>query len=394
MKVSAPLALDPQHYTKDFVETLCRQGAFEAAAENCLIEISDDGVVLDLRGAVLDGEDFTGSGIHVHDCSGVTIKNGIIKGFYYGIRASDAADLTIENCVVSDNYNPRDRGWLTDTIDPVEEGFGGGVYLIRVTDSLIKANQLSNNFDGLCLVRSDRNRILENDASYNSNVGIHLVKSAHNLIEGNRADHCVRYTGRFWCDTADSAGILLEEYSHHNRIFSNRMRYSGDGFFIRANNRHGSNHNYVARNDASFSPNNAFEAGFSEDNAFEENIASYSNYGFWLGYSSGNVLRGNLMQSNRFDGVAMEGGSRNTLESNKLDGNRSGIRLWEKAAQWESQEQGPYGGHKISGNEVKNSRETGILYPGHWDVLLEQNDFDNNQEDVRRGPPEPRLETG
>ena len=391
MKVSAPLALDPQRYTKDFVETLWRQGAFEAAAEGCLIEVSADGVILDLRGAVLDGEDFSGFGIHVHDCAGVTIKNGIIKGFYYGIRASDAANLTIENCVVSDNYNPRDHGWLTDTIEPAEEGFGGGVYLIRVTDSLIKGNQLSNNFDGLCLVRSDRNRILENDASYNSNVGIHLVKASHNTIEGNRADHCIRYTGRFWCDTADSAGILLEEYSHHNRILNNRMRYSGDGFFIRANNWHGSNHNYVAGNDASFSPNNAFEVGFSTDNVFEENIASYSNYGFWLGYSSGTVLRGNLIQSNRFDGVAMEGGSRNTFEANKIDGNRSGIRLWEKAAQGESQERDPDGGHKISGNEVKNSRESGILYPGHWDVFLGGNELDNNQEDVRRGPAEPKF---
>jgi parallel beta-helix repeat protein len=391
MKVSASLALEPHRYTKDFVETLRRQGAFEAAAESCLIEISTDGVVLDLRGAVLDGEDFTGSGIHVHDCAGVTIKNGIIKGFYYGIRAGDVANLTIENCVVADNFNPRDRGWLTDTIDPVEEGFGGGVYLIRVTDSLIKGNQLSNNFDGLCLVRSDRNRILENDASYNSNVGIHLVRASHNTIEGNRADHCIRYTGRFWCDTADSAGILLEEYSHHNRILNNRMRYSGDGFFIRANNRHGSNHNYVAGNDASFSPNNAFEVGFSTGNAFEENIASYSNYGFWLGYSSGTVLRGNLIQSNRFDGVAMEGGSRNTFEANKIDGNRSGIRLWEKAVQGESQERGPDGGHRISGNEVKNSRESGILYPGHWNVFLGDNDLDNNQEDVRREPAEPRL---
>ena len=394
MKVSAPLALDPHRYTKDFVETLCRQGAFEAAAKGCLIEISADGVVLDLRGAVLDGEDFTGFGIHVHDCAGVTIKNGIIKGFYYGIRASDAANLTIENCVVSDNYNPRDRGWLTDTIDPVEEGYGGGVYLIRVTASLIKANQFNNNFDGLCLARSSRNRIQENDASYNSNVGIHLVQSAHNTIERNRADHCIRYTDRFWCDTADSAGLMLEEYSHHNRVLNNRMRYSGDGFFIRANNRHGSNHNYVAGNDASFSPNNAFEVGFSEGNAFEDNIASYSNYGFWVGYSNETVVRRNLIQSNRFDGVSMESGSRNRFEANKIDGNRSGIRLWEKAVPGESQERGSDGGHKIVGNEVKNSRESGVLYPGHWDVFLGDNDFGSNRDDVRRGSAETRLETG
>lgn len=391
MKVSASLALDPQRYTKDFVEKLCRRGALEAAAEDCLIEISTDGVALDLRGAVLDGEDFTGLGIHVHDCAGVTIKNGIIKGFYYGIRACDAANLTIENCVVSDNFNPRDRGWLTDDIDPVEEGFGGGIYLIRVADSLIKANQLNNNFDGLCLVRSDRNRILENDASYNSNVGIHLLRATHNTIEGNRADHCIRYTGRFWCDTADSAGILIEEYSHHNKIVNNRMRYSGDGLFVRANNRHGCNHNYIAGNDARFSPNNAFEVVFSEGNAFEENIASYSNYGFWLGYSTGTVLKGNLIQSNRFDGVAMEGGSRNTFEANKIDGNRSGIRLWENAARGESQKRGPDGSHKINGNKIKNSRGSGILYPGHWDVLMGDNELENNQEDLRRGPTEPTL---
>ena len=47
------------------------------------------------------------------------------------------------------------------------------------------------------------------------------------------------------------------------RIIDNSMRYSGDGLFIRANNRHGSDHNHIARNDGSFSPNNAFEAGFS-----------------------------------------------------------------------------------------------------------------------------------
>jgi parallel beta-helix repeat protein len=164
------------------------------------------------------------------------------------------------------------------------------------------------------------------------------------------------------------------------------MRYSGDGLFIRANNRHGSNHNYAAKNDASFSPNNAFEIGFSTGNAFEDNIASYSNYGFWLGYSDGTVLRRNLIQSNRFDGVAVEGGNRNTFEENKIDGNRSGIRLWEKSDPGEGQERAPNGANKISGNEVKNSREFGILYPEDWDVLLGQNNFGNNRVDVRRGP--------
>ena len=315
MKIRRTTRLEPRRYTRSEGET------------DALIEVSRDGVEIDLAGAVLDGEDRTGFGVYLHDCRRVTIRNGIIKGFYYGIRAENVRELRIENCVVSDNHNP-DVGWLSDTDDPVEDGFGGGVYLCEVYDSLILGNDMNNNLNGIDLVRSDRNTIRENNASGNGNIGIHLLRSSHNSIESNRADHCIRYTDRFWCDTADSAGVLLEEYSSHNRIADNSMRYCGDGFFIRANNRHSCNHNYVARNDASFSPNNAFEAVFSEFNVFEDNIAAFSNYGFWLGYSRNSVVRGNRISTNRLDGVSIEHGSHNTIEDNDIEGNRTGIRLW------------------------------------------------------------------
>ena len=152
---------------------------------------------------------------------------------------------------MSDNHNPRDVGWLPDTGDLVEDGFGGEVYLRDVSDSLIENNEFNNNFDGILLVDSERNAIHKNKASYSSNVGIHLVGSCHNALKANRADHCIRYTGDFCCDTANSSGMLLEEYSHHNRIVGNSLRYGSDGLCIRANNRHGCNHNYIARNDAS-----------------------------------------------------------------------------------------------------------------------------------------------
>ena len=93
----------------------------------------------------------------------------------------------------------------------------------------------------------------------------------------------------------------MEEYSHYNKIIGNSLRYSGDGFFIRAND-----HNYVARNEGSFSPNNAFEAVFSRYNVFEDNVADFSNYGFWLGYSRDTVVLRNRARSNRVDGIAIE----------------------------------------------------------------------------------------
>ena len=271
--------------------------------------------MLDLSGVTLDGEGAGGVGIRVHDCDDVTIENGVITGFHYGIQAHNVSNLNIRGCVVSDNTNPTDAGWLPDTVAPVEEGFGGGIHLYKVRHSVIENNQLNNNFNGVSLVRSEHNVIGGNHASYCGNVGIYLLKSSHNQVLHNLAEHCIRYTDRFWCDTADSAGILLEDGSNHNRIVGNSLRYSGDGFFIRApHNREPSNHNFISGNDGSYSPNNAFEAVFSSENVFEDNVANYSNYGFWLGYSTNTTVKGNEIRACRFDGIAIEHGQDNRIE--------------------------------------------------------------------------------
>ena len=101
------------------------------------MEVSAAGTEVDMSGAVLDDESNGGVGIHVHDCDGVTIKHGVIKGFHHGIRAVNVTRLRILNCVVSDNHNPLDTGWLPDSVEPVEEGFGGGIYLFGVSDGIV-----------------------------------------------------------------------------------------------------------------------------------------------------------------------------------------------------------------------------------------------------------------
>ena len=381
------VSLAPGRYIKDSFQSQEYRGIVPSPAEDCLIEVTEDGTTVDLNGSVLDGERSLRVGIFVHDCEGITIKQGMVKGFYYGIRAVNVSRLTIEDCVVSDNHNPRDVGWLPDTVEPLEEGFGGGIYLFQVSDSLIEGNHLNNNFNGVSLVRSQRNRIIGNNASYSGNIGIHLLGSSHNIIEENVADHCIRYTDRFWCDTADSAGILLEEYSDHNRVVDNSLRYNGDGFFIRANNRHGCNHNYVARNDASFSPNNAFEAVFSQHNIFDDNIADFSNYGFWLGYSIDTVVTGNRIRSNRLDGIAIECGYHNSIQGNRIEGNQAGIRLWCGGSPKKEEEiRSPSTGYKISKNRITGSRECGVLVSEDHDVLLEDNIYQDNRHDFLRKP--------
>ena len=249
-----PVFVTPGRYTRQTFDALHFVGLAASSSDDCIIDISVDGLVLELSGVVLDGEGSGRVGIRVHDCENVTIANGVIKGFHYGIHASNVTNLNIQGCVVSDNTNPPDAGWLPDTEEPVEEGFGGGIYLYRVSHSVIENNQVGNNFNGISLVRSDHNMIGGNHASHCGNVGIYLLMSSHNDVLHNLAEHCIRYTDRFWCDTADSAGILLERDSNYNRIIGNSLRYSGDGFFIRANLGHSSDHNFIKETTAAFPP--------------------------------------------------------------------------------------------------------------------------------------------
>ena len=377
----------PDRYTKGTFPPSQYQGLQAPSSPGTVIEICADGVVLDLSGVVLDGEAAGGIGIWVHDCNDVTIINGVVIGFHFGIYADNVTNLVIRGCVVSDNTNPLGAGWLPDMAAPVEEGFGGGIYLYRIRNSAIENNQANNNFNGISLIRSEHNLISGNNASYCGNVGIYLLKSSHNEILQNRAEHCIRYTDRFWCDTADSAGILLENGSNHNRVVGNSLRYSGDGFFIRAHNREPSDDNFISGNDASYSPNNAFEAGFSSGNVFEDNIANYSNYGFWLGYSTNSTVKGNEIKANRFDGIAIEHGQDNRIEGNRIEGNRYGIRLWsDPVPEGSASPVSPTRRYTVSGNQIKNSRDCGMLVTEDHEVGLKENSFELNRRDYVRQP--------
>src|SRR6185436_9715343 len=108
----------------------------------------------------------------------------------------------------------------------------------------------------------------------------------------------------------------------NNQILSNKFRFGGDGFFIGNENGCPSNGNLVQGNDGSAAGANAFEATFSSGNQFIDNTADGSNYGFWLGYShDGNVIKGNSIRANNTNGIEIEHGQHNIIESNEVVGN-------------------------------------------------------------------------
>jgi parallel beta-helix repeat protein len=120
----------------------------------------------------------------------------------------------------------------------------------------------------------------------------------------------------------------------YNIILRNSFRFGGDGVFMSGFPRQGkneccpSNSNYLAYNDCSYSPNNAFESTFARNNTFVHNTVTGSNYGFWLGYSYSNKVVNNSIGSCVTAGIAIEHGQHNLVEGNSFVNNTIGVWMW------------------------------------------------------------------
>jgi parallel beta-helix repeat protein len=203
--------------------------------------------------------------------------------------------------------------------------------LLKYTDgATITGITARNSQNGIGLIGSRGSYVADNDVSFNSGWGIHLYQSAGNVIVRNQAHHNVRCESSSYSHGCDSAGLLLRERSDSNLVVDNNLTYSGDGFFLSGQRGvvQPSIGNLVSRNDASFSPHNAFESTFSAWNVFLDNRADSSGYGFWLGYSSGNTVSGNTIVGSKAVAIAIEHGSDNIIASNVIIGGRRGIYLF------------------------------------------------------------------
>ncbi|MBL9121407.1 MAG: right-handed parallel beta-helix repeat-containing protein [Phycisphaerae bacterium] len=330
-------------------------------------------VVLDLNGSTLVGSGGVTYGVQSIGHSSVSIVNGTIKGYYYGVRAENGSSVIVTGCTLSDNYvDPASLGggapFLNINVGPTLPNLtnlGGGLYLRNVVGATVTGNTMRNGENGIDLFDVTGALVSDNDCSHNTGWGIHLNASLLNIISDNNADSCTR------AGLGDSAGILLVNGSSSNQILNNSFRFSGDGFFI--GNEHGcpSNDNLIQGNDGSGAGANAFEATFSSGNQFIGNTANGSNYGFWLGYShSGNVVRGNEIRANNTNGIEIEHGQGNVIEDNLITGNGGkGIVLRTDGSAPFSEAQFPCldlpnqsqsTGYTIRGNVIKQNFGKGI----------------------------------
>ena len=288
------------------------------------VSIGAPGITLDMNGAELVGTNFQNYGVTCIGFDGVTVTNGTIRNYYYGMRVELGSGIQILNNNLSANWvDPLSKTpqapFLNINVGPNlgdTTNLGGGLFMRCCTLATISGNLLGDQENGMDLYFVTNSTISGNDASTNTGWGIHLHGSTGNTISGNTCDDCTRP------GLKDSAGVLVVKGSHSNRFLNNSFQGGGDGLFI--GNEHGcpSNDNLRQGNNGSFAGANAFEATFSSGNQFIDNIADGSNYGFWLGYShSGNVIQGNSIRANNVNGIEIEHGQNNVIEANEIIGN-------------------------------------------------------------------------
>ena len=260
------------------------------------IIIEKSGIVLDGKGARLRGPKFGGkpntyidTAISALGVNNVTLKNLVVEGWGIGLRVENGSGWLIENCHFCDNFHDPDFGWG-------ETPQRGGIILTHVKGSTIRKCKANRVWNGCVLVRSDENKIEENDFSYTSNTCLKFWTSSRNQVTNNKLDYGIRKKPNE-VHARDSTCVLLEAGSNDNRFIDNSMTHGGDGIFLRSLNQWVSTGNYFEKNDCSYANNNCVECS-SPGNIFVNNKANHGSYGFWMGGSDKTVLLENEVSHN------------------------------------------------------------------------------------------------
>ncbi len=302
------------------------------------ITIDADNVTLDGQGATIMGTDKTNSqGIKVFGRKNVVIKNLRVLNYYHGVSIKQSSGIEISHCTVTLTTEIQSNTLFLDIWRPAAEAYGGAIFLEQVTDAKIHDNDIQHQMNGILSYHCKRLEVINNLANYCSGFGFHLYDTCDSTYLNNYADYCCRY---YRTDSsshlgADATGFLIVYKSCNNVFRKNHARLGGDGFFLAGLTPDGidvgCNNNLFEENDASYSPNNAFEGVFSKGNIYRGNKASYSNYGFWLGFSSDCTLTNNQMHGNRQAGIAVENGIHFRVSNNDLQNNTHGILIWTRS---------------------------------------------------------------
>jgi hypothetical protein len=204
------------------------------------ITVSADNVVLDLNGWTLDGlgagSDTATTGIYANQRKNITIRNGSIRGFLYGIALRDSEPYT------------NSQNHLIEHIRADQNTFRG--MQVSGSNCEVRRNQVVNTggstevggiYVGLYLL-GPNGRVLNNDVSNtvattgNSVGGIHLGSASGGVVESNRISSVIGDgPTNYGIEIIRSDHVLVRDNSITSVGYGAYLIFSNDAL-VRANN--------------------------------------------------------------------------------------------------------------------------------------------------------------
>jgi parallel beta-helix repeat protein len=314
--------------------------------------IGAPGITLDLNGHAIDGVGL-GAGIRNDGHASVTVRNGTVRDFDYGVKLATATggnvieNLTLEldqlaGLEISDALPNND---LPEGTEPAPESADG-------QGNRIRSNTIRQNGYGVALFGSTANTVHGNTFAANAKEDVIVDHSSHNRFEHNTSNA-----------GADSAFVFL--HSHGNYLGSNGIAGASDSGFVFLYS-HG---NYLGSNSIDGANDRAFLLEGSDSNTLVDNRVGLSgDSGVLLVGSSSNVLLANQVQTSGDAPYALIGhSSGNRVERNFADGGGdAGIIVKDSD------------GNQVVANIAHGSSDDGIGLDTANDNLIRANDVRSN----------------
>ncbi|HEV2951147.1 MAG TPA: right-handed parallel beta-helix repeat-containing protein, partial [Actinomycetota bacterium] len=329
--------------------------------------VGADKITIDLNGKTIDGKSI-GAAILNNGYDSVTVKNGILTDFDYGVMLNNGAKLNIvegvtaelnQEAAISLGHGTFPEDPTLAPSDPVP-GFQSGV-----DDTILRSNTLVSNTRGVWILNGAKNNVVRgNLIGASSDEAVWIERAGSNLVEGNDIQ------------VSSHAGVLLEG-AIDNAVRDNSIVDVGVGVLVGATTQGTtgieSTGNLVEGNLISDSAGPALEIDTSSQNELIDNVGTLTNaYAIELYRANDNIIRGNEVSGNK-GGVSLRESVGNTIESNDAsDSDSTGITL-------ESQSFSNVLLNNVSSNNVGGGIYIGDETPAGQGTLVQGNTTNSNK---------------
>jgi parallel beta-helix repeat protein len=330
--------------------------------------IGAHGVTIDLNGHSLVGTG-AGAGIRNDGFDGVTVKNGAVEKFLYGVQLNpgsvgnvvDALALTtnksaavqLDGAAQNQVRNSRLEFQANDGIviaggstvnvilgNTIGHSADRGILVQGSSGNVFESNRVTSSGDrGIALEGSSGNRLVANTVSENGDAGIGIVLGSNsNLVLGNTV-------------SLNQDAAVLVTGSHDNRVELNTVTQNGDAGVVLTD----ANASLLLENTISGSGDSGIFLEFSNSSVVRANDVRFNTGGIEVTSSNGNRIELNNASDTLGIGIELQDALGNTVVNNIANGNGThGIHV-EAEAELEG------AGNGIDCNTTNENKGDGIV---------------------------------